>query len=568
MTKMKKLTTICLVASLLPGLGLLSCTAPGGFSEKPVNAALERIRPEAIRAHIRFLADDLLEGRGTGTRGYQLAANYVAAHFEALGLEPAGTDSSYFQTVPLRKVDLEPGRSSLTFVKEGQPQILKYAEDYLLDAWVANNFRDAETGVAAPVVFVGFGITAPEVDYDDYAGVDVRGKIAAMLFFSAPSTFPHNLRAYYSNTSVKAGNAAAHGAVGVLFFLTPEDTKRWPWEWSVPQFKNGSLCWLDQSGAPQSLVGIEPEIRARALLSRTGAEALFAGAIHSLEKVFTAAEAGKRLSFELPVKGRVETVVRQRDMKCSNVTAVLRGTDPVLRDEFVVFTAHLDHLGVGEPVEGDSIYNGAVDNASGVAVLLEIARVFASLPQPPRRSVLFLGVTGEEMGLVGSEYFAHYPTVPLKNIVANINIDSPVMNRALLDVVAYGAEHSSLGRVVEQAAERMGLEVSPDPQPEEVLFIRADQYSFVREGVPAVWLTGGFQTGDAAQDGAAMMQESLQAIYHTPKDDFRQSLDFEAGAKLAQVNFLVGYQVANDASRPAWNPGDFFGEKFGRPQAE
>jgi hypothetical protein len=564
MTKMKKLMTICLVAGLAIGLGLLTCTKPGGLSEPAVNAALEQIQPEAIRAHIRFLADDLLEGRGTGTRGYQLAANYVTAHFEVLGLEPAGTNGTYFQTVPLRKVDMVPTESSLTLVRGDQSQKLTYAEDYVMQ----DEFLRKDVGAAAPVVFVGFGVTAPELDYDDYAGVDVRGKIVAQLF-GAPASFPHSQRAFYSSQALKAENAAAHGAVAILTFLTPERAKMWPWDWIVPQSKMGEMCWLDEEGAPRAdCIGVVPQIRGRALLSRAGAEALFTGASQSLDEVFGAAEAGKPPVFDLPVEAKIRTVTRHKRTESPNVAAVLRGSEPLLREEYVVFTAHLDHLGVGEPVEGDSIYNGAVDNASGVAVLLEVARAFASLPQPPWRSILFLAVTGEEKGLLGSEYFAQYPTVPLKSIVANINIDSAVMNRALLDVVAYGAEHSTLGRVVEQAAGQTGVEVSPDPQPEEVIFIRADQFSFVREGVPAVFVIGGFETGDPQLDGAAIMKEWWQTVYHMPKDDFNQPLNFEAGAKLAQVNFLIGYYVATKRQRPTWNPRDFFGEKFGRTREE
>lgn len=561
---MKKLIIICLIAGFALGLGLLSCTTPSGFSDPAVNTALEQIQPEAVRAHIRFLADDLLEGRGTGTRGYQLAANYVAAHFEALGLEPAGADGTYFQAVPLRKVDVVPSESSLTLVRGDQSQVLKYAEDYLMEG----EFLRKNVSTAAPVVFVGFGVTAPELEYNDYAGVDVRGKIVAQLF-GAPASFPHSQRAYYSSQALKAETAAAHGAVAILTFLTPERAKMWPWDWIVPQSKMGEMCWLDEEGTPHAgCIGVVPEIRGRAFLSRAGAEALFTGAPQSLNEVFTAAEAGKPPAFDLPVEARIKTVSRHSQVESPNIAAVLCGSDSLTREEYVVFTAHLDHLGIGEPVDGDSIYNGAVDNASGVAVLLEVARVFASLPQPPRRSVLFLAVTGEEKWLLGSEYFAQYPTVPHKSIVANINIDSAVMNRALLDVVAYGAEHSSLARVVEQAAGQIGLEVSPDPQPEEVFFVRADQYSFVRKGVPAVWLFGGNQTGDPDLDGATLMKEWMQTIYHMPKDDFSQPLEFEVGAKLAKVNFLIGYQVANETPRPTWNPGDFFGEKFGEARAE
>ncbi len=539
-----------------------------GTSDETVTSAMDEIRPEAMRAHIRFLADDLLEGRGTGTRGYQLAANYVAAHFEALGLEPAGVDGTYFQPVPLRKVDLEPGRSSMSVSRNGQVHTLTYAEDYLLDAWMANNFQDAKTSVTAPVVFAGYGVTAPELDYDDYANVDVRGKIVALFEYAAPSSFPDSQRAYYSSYSVKAQTAADHGAVGMLTFMRPQEAELWPWDWSVPKFKRGSLCYLDKNGAPQSTSGVIPEIQARVLLNRSGAEALFADAPHSLDEVFAAAEEGSLLYFELPVEANVETVTRHKTMNCANVAAMMPGSDPLLRDEFVVITAHLDHLGEGEPMDGDAIYNGAYDNASGVAALMEVARAFSDLSEPPLRSMVFVAATGEESGLVGAEYFAHNPTVPADQIVANINIDEVAIWYDPLDVVAYGSEHSTIGHAVKSAGSRLGIEISPDPMPEECFFIRSDQYAFVRQGIPAVWVATGTETGDPELDGAAIMKNWMQTRYHTPKDDFEQPIDFNAAAKHAQLYFLIGHEVASDEERPAWNTGDFFGEKFARPARE
>ena len=553
------------LAVLILGVG---CAAPErgapGSSDDVVNAAMDEIRPEAMRAHIRFLADDLLEGRGTGTRGYQLAANYVAAHFEALGLEPAGEDGTYFQPVPLRKVDLDPGRSSMSLSRNGRVQTLTYEEDYLLDTWMANNFQDAETSVTAPVVFVGYGVTAPELGYDDYVDVDVRGKIVAMFEFAAPSSFPYDQQAYYASYSVKAQNAADHGAVGMLTFMTPEDAELWPWDWSVPQFKRGSLCYLDDNGKPQSNRGVIPEIKARVLLKRTAAEALFADAPKSLEEVFAAEETGDALSFELPIEASIETVTRHTAMICANVAAMVPGSDPTLRGEYVVFTAHLDHLGVGEPVDGDAIYNGAYDNASGVAALMEVAGAFSDLPEPPPRTMVFVAVTGEEFGLVGAEFFAHHPTVPADQIVANINIDEVAIWYDLRDVVAYGSEHSTIAEAVKSAASRLGVAISPDPMPEECFFIRSDQYAFVCQGIPAVWAATGTMTGDPELDGAAIMTEWLQTRYHSPKDDIDQPIDFKAAAKHAQLYFLIGHEVASNPERPAWNSGDFFGEKFGQ----
>lgn len=301
---MKGSITTYLTAALISMFGLQICMGMGSLSDPAVSDALEKIRPEAIRAHIRFLADDLLEGRCPGTRGYQLAANSVAAHFEALALEPAGTNGSYFQEVPLRKVDVVPDDSSMTLVHSDQSQTLKYAEDYLM----AGEYLRNKIDVSAPVVFVGFGVTAPELKYDDYARVDVKGKIVAQLW-GAPASFPHNQRAYYSLFAMKAENAVAHGALGILTFLTPEREKMAPWDWIVRQSKMGQMCWLDVDGTPHaSHVGIFPEIRARVSLSRAGAEALFVGAPKSLEDVFAAAEANEPPSFDLSVEARIKTV--------------------------------------------------------------------------------------------------------------------------------------------------------------------------------------------------------------------------------------------------------------------
>lgn len=541
---------------LLLFLALLAPAWSSAPSAAQPDQALGQIPAEAIRAHMRFLADDLLEGRGTGTRGYQLAANYMAAQFEAMGLEPAGSDGSFFQPVPLRKTELVESGSSLALLRGGKEVKLAYGKDYVL----RGNHARTEASVAAPVVFAGFGVTAPELRYDDYAGVDVRGKIVA-LFPGAPASFPHNQRAYYSSSTVKRTNAVARGAVGFLLLRRPEDEERFPWERLLRAARMPGMRWLDESGIPQN---ISPEIRGQAVLSRSGAEALFSGAPKSLEEALAAASEGQPQAFDLPVEARLHTVSRHSRLESPNVAALLAGSDARLRGEYVVYTAHLDHLGVGEPVKGDAIHNGAYDNASGSAALIEIARAFTRLPEPPRRSVLFLAVTGEERGLLGSDYFVHHPTVPLEKMVANVNLDMYLMLHPLRDIVAFGAEHSSLGHIVEQAAAELGLAVSPDPVPEEVVFIRSDQYSFVRQGVPAVFLKEGDETGDASVDGAELSREWRRTRYHTPQDDLNQPMDFEAGARFAQVNLLIGYRVANQTHRPAWHPGDFFGQKFGR----
>jgi Zn-dependent M28 family amino/carboxypeptidase len=258
----------------------------------------------------------------------------------------------------------------------------------------------------------------------------------------------------------------------------------------------------------------------------------------------------------------MRTTTRHEDVESWNVVAKLEGSDPELRDEYVTYVAHVDHFGVGVEVDGDDIYNGAHDNASGTSIVLEIARAYTSLPTPPRRSVLFLIVTAEEWGLLGSDYFVQNPTVPRSSLVANFSLDMPFLFHPLLDIVPYGAQHSSMGRSVAAAAGHMGLAIGPDPIPEQVLFIRSDHFSFIRQGIPALFIKSGFETGDE-RDGGAINTAYRSNVYHTPFDEMDQDFDFGAGADHARVNFLTGYIIAQETPRPSWNEGDFFGGLFG-----
>ena len=527
------------------------------------DAAAKTIHPEQIRAHIRFLSDSLLQGRAPGTPGYDVAAHYVATQLEGLGLQP-GMKGAWFQPVPLQKAAVNASKSALVLLGNGKERKLVDAKDYVLNAWFANSATkeaaSAESDVSAPVVFVGFGVTAPDQNYDDYAGIDVRGKIIAEIY-GAPSRFPSTERAYYSDGIVKSRNAVAHGAIGIISVMLPEDWKRYPWDWLVPQIQVGEMHWLDKNGTPHDFF---PELRGGALLSQQGAEQLFAGAPKTLEQVFSSARASQTQSFGLPVTAHIHTMSGQTALQSPNIVAELKGSDPALRDQYVVYTAHVDHLGICPAVEGDNVCHGALDNASGTSTLLEIARAYASLPRAPRRSVLFVFVTGEEMGLLGSDYFAHFPAVPLKSIVANVNIDgAPGSYFAMKDVVALGMEHSTLAGDVASAARRMGYEISPDPMPEEVFFIRSDQYSFVLQGVPAVDITDGIKATDPKIDGLAVIKKWMVTRYHTPLDNIDQPIDFESTAKGSVLNFLVGYEVAQQDEVPAWNKGDFFGGTFG-----
>ena len=538
---------------------LILCPHIGAWAQatsSPEEPALSAIRPEAIRAHMRFLSDSLLQGRGVGTPGYQIAARYVAAQLEAADLHPAGADGNWFQTVPLRKAVCDDGKSSLVLVNGGGEQVLVPLKDYVL----FGDLNQTENTVEAPLVFVGFGVSATERGYDDYAGADVRNKIVVTLL-GAPAKFPSTVRAYYSDYLVKQRIAVAHGAVGYVEIMMPEDRKRLPWEWFMPQIQMGNAAWLDTKGHAHN--GF-PEIRAYAMMSPSGTEKLFAGAGKTLDQIFETARSGRPQSFALPASARVHTISAHTSADSPNILGEIAGSDPVLRNQFVVYSAHVDHLGICPPKNGDNVCHGALDNASGTASLLEIAHAFASLPKAPRRSVLFLFVTGEEMGLLGSDYFANFPTVSRQAIVADINIDgAPGLLYPMKDLVALGVEHSSLEQPAQSAAARIGYLLSPDPEPEENMFIRSDQYSFVQQGIPAVFIGDGIHAVDPAVDGLKMQKEWAVTKYHTPLDNMNQLLDYDSGARASRVNFLLGYEVAQQEAAPAWNKGDFFGDEFG-----
>jgi hypothetical protein len=531
----------------------------GWASELPEVAGLDEIRPHGLRAHMRFLADDLLEGRGTGARGYDVAARYVAARFAELGLEPAGSDG-YLQPVRLLRAWPLPAESRFAVRRGARRQRLEHGRDF---SW-SPDFLRAETRLEnAELVFAGFGVSAPERGYDDYAGVDCRGKVV-VIARGAPSTFDHNQRAYHAAGEVKRQNALDRGAVAILGLRDPARPPEKPGRWEKRvRFSTaaGDLTWVNAAGRPDR--GHEA-LLAQAGLSPRGAERLFGREARRVEAALESAARGTPASFAL--RARVDLVLRSRQAEAAsaNVVARLPGTD--LRHEEVVYSAHLDHLGVdpSAPAGEDAVFNGAYDNASGIAALIEIARAFASR-QPPRRSIVFLAVTGEEEGLLGSEaYLDARPAAEAasRRIVANLNLDMFLMLYPLSDVVAFGAEHSTLGPLAERAAAQVGLQVSPDPYPEEVIFVRSDQFAFVRQGIPALFVVSGSKSADPAVDGGKVTRAWMRDVYHTAGDDLTQPFDHESGAGFARANFLIGWEVANAPEPPSWNPGDFFGERF------
>jgi len=537
----------------------LALALPAGAAQAsadPSEAAMQSIRPEAIRAHMNFLADDLLEGRGTNSRGYEISARYMATEFESMGLTPAGDAGTYLQNVPLRSARPDEPNTTLSLIRNGKPETLIFRKDFLAQGDPARK----ETSIEAPVVYVGFGVTAPELNYDDYKGIDAKGKIVAMVF-EAPN-FESSLKAHYSSFEQKTANAVAHGAVGIIVVNDPVLEGLYPFKEQVRDLSRPGLRWLSKEGVPNDYF---PQLRAGAFLSLEASRQLFAGSGHTPDEVFQAAKEGKSLVFPLPLSAKIHKQTKLEDVSSHNVVAKLEGSDPALKNEYLVYSAHLDHLGIGEPVKGDSIYNGALDNASGCAILLEVARAFSKMNPRPKRSILFVAVTGEEAGLLGSDYFAHYPTVSKDAIVANVNMDEDQMLWPLLDIIPFGAEHSTLDGVVKLAAERLHLGISPDPMPEEVIFIRSDQYSFVRQGVPAVFLVAGFKSNDPKIDPPAIFKDWEATRYHQPQDDMQQpGLDFNQAVKYAQFAYLCGWLITQDPARPTWNAHDFFGDRYAK----
>ena len=553
---MRPLVVVILLASPVAcTTGDPATTSSAAMSNNATNAAAG-ISVDAIRAHMQFLSDDALEGRGTGTRGYDLAAKYVATQFEALGLAPAGEGGSYFQHVPLRSALVDGARSSLSLKFPDRETPLAFGTEWTTEGDTALD----DVSVEAPVVFVGAGVTAPDQNYDDYAGIDATGKIAAMVFTTPP--FESAVKAHYSNGVVRAANAVAHGAIGMIYLADPTLEGLYPFTMIARDNQNPAFSWLEAGGRPHDYFDA---LRAIGFINMAVTRKMFEASGHRPEDVFAAAQAGKPQPFDMKMTARMRRVSTRRDVTSPNVVAKLEGSDPTLKNEYVVYTAHLDHIGIGGEVKGDRIYNGALDNASGTAVMLEMARAFATMQSRPKRSILFVAVTGEEAGLLGSDFFASQPTVPKASIVANVNLDESGILWPLRDVIAYGAEHSSLGGVARQAAAQVGITLSPDPAPEQVIFVRSDQYSFVKQGVPSVFTVIGFKSDDPGIKPKEIWDAWERGRYHQPQDDMQQpGLRFGEAVTFAKFNFFLGHLVAEDAKRPTWNSDSFFGNLYGR----
>ncbi|GHE99341.1 M28 family metallopeptidase [Thalassotalea profundi] len=544
----KKLTCASLLLALLMGCGQKEVEQSHDVTNTP--------KAENIKAHLEFLADDTLKGRDTGSDGYQIAANYVKSNFKQLGLTPMGEAQGFEQEVTFRKTSLEKNSAALTIINESGVVELKEIEHFI----TSGSTLDNSASVEAETVFVGYGVIAPEFGYDDYKDIDVEGKIVVALT-GRPDDLPSEEGAHLGSNGEKMRHAAERGAVGYITIHTPKRDQVRTFEKTAQYASAPRYSWLDKDGKP---FGSQPSIKGSAYINNNHAQALFFGAKRSLEELFLDDTNNKPITgFMLHSKVKLKTRSHHEEITSPNIIAMIEGSDEKLKNEYVVFTGHLDHIGVDEHGDHeDKINNGALDNASGVSILIETARLLSSMAKPPKRSILFVVVTGEEKGLLGSSYFANNPTVPLTSMVANVNLDMPLVLYPFADVVAFGSTHSSLGEVVETAANKINISLSPDPMPEQAIFTRSDHYSFVKQGIPSVFMMTGFKSTDEGINGGEVFGDFLKNHYHQHSDQLDLPINYEAAAKFALVNMMIGLEIANQEKRPTWNEGDFFGKTF------
>lgn len=549
-----------LVPGLLAALGACAgVEAPpsGGVAGSPPLLKTEKTAAAArLRADIAWLADDAREGREAGTAAYNKAADYVAARMEELGLKP-GAKGRWRQDVPLVSGTpvLDAASFSIT-LPSGERRILESLKDVVVYPSVGFEKISIEN---APAVFIGYGVHAPAFDHDDYEGVDVNGKVV-VYFSGAPDIFDNESRAHFSANRLKAKEASARGAVGAVILPTAASQQRTPWRRLIANPEYTVMTWRWPNGRPETS---GPNIRATASVHPAQAALLFEGAPISYEAARAAADGKSDPAggFGLAVSVSMTAAIAHENLTSPNVVGLISGSDPELRNEYVILTAHLDHIGVNKKLieQGkDGINNGAMDNAAGVATMLEAARRFMT-DGPPKRSILIVAMTAEEKGLLGSEYFVHFPPVGRGEMVANVNLDMPVMLHEFTDVIVFGAGRSSIGAIMMPALDAVGVELAPDPIPQLGVFTRSDHYPFVKQGVPSIFLWTGFSNG-----GEEKFWAFYKNHYHKPSDDFLQPILYDELARFAEANYLIARALADAPERPEWKEGDFFGDLFSK----
>ena len=492
--------------------------------------------------HIKVLADDKLEGRDTGSRGERAAQAYAVEQLKSAGAEPAGVDG-YYQPVKFVSRQIVEKDCSLALVRDGRREPLALGEDAIISTRIM-----PAPEVDAPLVFAGYGLKVPEKNYDDFAGLDVRGKIIVILAGS-PSEIPGALASHYQTAAERWKVLRAVGAIGIVSLMNPASMDI-PWS-RVSLNRTHPSMDLDHpefNETEGAKIGVT--------VNPANAEKFFVGSGHTFEEIAALGKDRKPLPhFPLPIALEAKTRVDVTNVESANLVAKLPGTDPVLKNEYVVLSAHLDHIGIGEPINGDRIYNGAMDDGSGSALVLDMAASFKKSPEKQRRSILLVLVTGEEKGLLGSKYFAAHPTVAPKSIVADVNVDMflPIVPLKLLTVL--GLDDSDLGERVRQIAQAQGVRVQPDPEPLRNLFVRSDQYNFIRHGVPSVIMSVA-PAPDSPE--VKIFKDWLTQRYHAPSDDVDQPVDLAAAAKYEEIVRALLLNVANGDRRPEWKAESFF----------
>lgn len=498
---------------------------------------------DRVKADVTWLADDARQGRDAGKPGYDAAAKYVADRFAELGLTPAN-NGQWLQQVPFVTVTADPKAPRLLTIGG---KVFPHKADVM-----ATLYGSGKVPVETETVFVGRGVVDQARGLDDYAGVDVKGKTVVM-FYGVPKGLPSDVAAALNNRKAKI--AEEHGAVGVITVLDSETAKRFPWKEIADHGDEPYMSWATEDGQPYRTAA---GVKASGLVRGAAAEALFAGAPQTYTQALAAIDKGDKVkAFALKPTVKFEATSTADRFTSPNVVAMIPGSDPALKGEAVLLMAHLDHVGVDPKAKGeDKIFNGAMDNAAGVATMLEAARAFTKSNPKPKRTVIFAAVTAEEDGLLGSQYLAKHP-LPGAKITSVVNLDMPVLLYDFTDVVAFGAEHSTMGPIVARATGDMGIKLSPDPMPEENLFTRSDHYRFVTEGVPSVFLVTGFANG-----GEKAFKDFLATHYHKPSDQVTLPINWNAGAKFARVNYNIARALADAPEAPRWYKDSSFGQLF------
>jgi Zn-dependent M28 family amino/carboxypeptidase len=550
---MRKGPTVLFVVLIISGV--LAQNATNGTHSAPAparlpgvaSAALQKIEPERIRAHVRFLSHDLLEGRGTGQRGGDIAAEYIATEFALYGLKPAGDNGTFMQKVPMVGVTTLP-ETTFSMVSRGDATHLK-----LLDQYVAyNETQQPVSDVDADIVYVGYGIEAPEYNWDDYKGIDVKGKVLLMLVNEPPSDDPKFFKGraltYYGRWTYKYEEAARKGAVGAILIHKTEMAS-YPWE-VVRNSNSGEKSYLKLETTKLSVASWIHFDVAKQLAAASGTD---------LDKMITDAQSRDFHPVNLPVKLKAHVVSKIRPFESSNVIAMLPGSDSKVRDEAVMYTAHYDHLGIRPDMPGDNIYNGAYDNATGCGIVLELARTYSLSAQRPRRSVVFAAVTAEEQGLLGSDYLGKHPPIPAGKIALDLNYDDVPPLGAPEEVEVSGSERTTFYPTVQALAKEFRLTIRPDARPEAGHFYRSDHFSLARVGIPSFSINEGVKyRGHDSAWGTQQAEEYTNKHYHQPSDEYHPDMDFTGDAAMARFGFALGWEAASLPKVVGWVKGDEF----------